>query len=178
MKIGFDQNIYLLGFMGSGKSTMGPLLAKKLKMAFFDTDECVENKSGKSIAQIFLEEGEFSFREQERLCIDMVSHLHQFVVAIGGGAVMFADNWLNIKNSGLTVYLKCPFHAIWDRIKESKTRPLLSTNNSQQQFTKMKELLTKRLPFYERADLIFQCQEGESAIETTNRLARQLEDFI
>ena len=177
MKFIRDGNIYLLGFMGSGKSTIGPLLAKKLNLAFFDTDEFIENKTAKSISQIFIEEGENSFREQERWCIDLASQMTQFVIAVGGGAILSSDNWIKIYNSGITIYLKCPFKVIWDRIKNCDTRPLLSMNVNDR-YRQVKDLLTSRAPFYERADVLFDCMDGESPASVVNRLVERLEGFL
>jgi len=177
MKKSFDGNIYLTGFMGSGKSTIAPVLANKMNRASFDTDLWIENNYGKSIYQIFKDEGEESFREKEAYCLELVSQMKQFVVAVGGGAIVSSDNWINLKKSGIIIYLKCSMETIWERIKSSESRPLLPQNESER-FEKVKSLLTLRSPFYERADIIFPCETGDSTDKTADHLKKLIEAFI
>jgi shikimate kinase len=146
------KNIYLIGFMGSGKSTVGPLLAEKLDHAFFDTDECIVNETGKSIPEIFAEDGEDFFREKEREAIQFVSQLENFVVSVGGGAVMNTRNWLALKSSGLIIYLKCDAESIYQRVKNDLNRPLL--NKARNKREQISVLLNQRAHTYEQADLI------------------------
>ena len=177
MKHQFEGNIYLLGFMGSGKSTVAPILAKKLKRAFFDTDQWIENETRKSISQIFAEEGEDSFRQQEMKCFEMVSQMRQLVVAAGGGAVLYSKNWLNMKKSGLTVYIRCTPELLLERTKAGETRPLLA-GNEEGRFNKIKNLLSLRAPYYEYADIIIEVVPGESVEFFARQLFQRLEEYI
>ena len=173
----FDGNMYLVGFMESGKSTLAPKLAEKLNRAFFDSDLWIENNSGKSIYQIFTEEGEESFRKIETDCIKMVLKMKHLVVAIGGGAIISSQNWINLKKSGIIIYLKCSLETIWQRIKKSANRPLLP-KNSEEKYLQIKSLLTMRSPFYERADIIFSYKPGKSTKEVTDQLVKRIEELI
>ena len=177
MKRQFDGNIYLLGFMGSGKSTVAPILAKKLNRAAFDSDNWIENESGKSISQIFAEEGENVFRELERKCFEIVSQMHQLVVAAGGGAVLSSKNWLNMKKSGLTVYFYCTPALLLDRIKTDETRPLL-TGNETEKLNSINEMLSQRAPYYEYADIIIDVVPNELIETFADRVFLRLKEYI
>ena len=177
MKKTFKGNIYLIGFMGSGKSTIAPKIAKIMNRPFFDSDSWIENKTGKSISQIFKEEGEDSFRKIEKDCLKMVSQMEQLVVSIGGGAIMFSENWINLKKSGIIIYLKCSFETLWLRIQNSVTRPLLPQDKNER-YQEIKKLLVHRAPYYERADIIFPCKEGESPDKIAEQLIKQIRTFF
>lgn len=117
-------NVILCGFMGSGKTTVGKLLAEQLGMNFVDTDEMIEEEQGKTIAEIFGESGEEHFRELEHeKCVE-ISKMDGFVVATGGGALTFDRNAKALKNNGVVFYLEVPFEEVVQRIGDSKTRPL------------------------------------------------------
>ncbi len=152
MKKYSPQNIYLIGFMGSGKSTVGPLLAKETNRAFFDTDKWIVNQTDKTIPEIFAQNGEEYFREKERAAIQFASQLEDFVVSVGGGAVMDTRNWLALKSSGLIIYLKCDVESILERVKNDLNRPLLSKSENKRE--KIETLLNQRASTYEQADLI------------------------
>ena len=177
MKKSFDGNIYLTGFMGSGKTTIAPVLAKKMNRASFDTDLWIENNYGKSIYQIFEEEGENRFRQKETYCLELVSQMEHFVVAVGGGAIVSSKNWINLKKSGIVIYLKYSMETIWNRIKSSDSRPLLPKKTSER-FEKVKSLLIKRSPLYERADIIFPCEANISTDKITDQLIEQIEAYV
>ena len=163
--------------MGSGKSTIAPKVSQKMNRAFFDSDLWIENKTGKSISQIFKDEGEESFRETEKECLKMVSQMEQMVVAIGGGAIMFSENWINLKKSGITIYLKCALETLWERIQNSETRPLLPKNKNER-YQEIQNLLTTRARFYERADIIFPCEEGDLQSKIADQLIERIRKFI
>jgi len=177
MKKNFNGNIYLIGFMGSGKSTIAPIIATKMNRAFFDSDSWIENKSGKSITQIFTKDGEESFRKTEKECLEMISKMEQLVVSIGGGAIMFSENWINLKKSGITIYLKCSLETLWGRIQNSETRPLLPKNKTER-YRQIKNLLKIREPFYERADIIFPVEDGVSPDKIGDQLIERIRIFI
>ncbi len=176
MKHQFEVNIYLIGFMGSGKSTIAPILAKKLNRAFLDIDQWIENETGKSISNIFAEQGEKIFRQLEIKYIETVSQINKLIVAVGGGAVLHPKNWLNMKKSGVTVYFQCTPEILSDRIKIDETRPLLTKNNKDR-FDKIENMLKERAPYYDRADIIIEAVAGESADHFTERLIKRLEEY-
>ena len=178
MKTPGQDNIYLLGFMGSGKSTVAPLLAKRLNRICFDTDAWIETQTGKSIARIFRDHGEDYFRAKESECVKVVTEMKHLVVALGGGIVLKAENWMKIKSSGITIYLKCDLHEIWDRLRGlPATRPLLS-GDSNHQLETIKKLLTQREPYYARADLMISSCQHESVEVTVKRIQEKLEGRI
>lgn len=145
------KNIFLVGFMGAGKTTVGRILAEKLGYRYLDADNLIESLSGKKIAEIFSEHGEEYFRALESETIESLSRKESQVIATGGGVVMRETNWETMKRGGLTIYLKAPISAIWERIKNSKSRPLLQVGDPLGTAT---ELFEKRAPFYEKADII------------------------
>jgi shikimate kinase len=99
-------NIYLMGCMGAGKSTAGRLLARVLGRDFLDLDEQIVARAGRSISQIFEDEGEDGFRQREHDALRQVAQRENIVVALGGGAVLRDDNWELIQQSGISIYLK------------------------------------------------------------------------
>lgn len=177
MKLKYTGNIYLIGFMGSGKSTIGPLLAKRSKRIFFDTDEWIKNEFGKSILQIFTEDGEDSFRQKEIAGINLVSRMSNLIVAVGGGAVINPENWIRIKNTGISVYLKCSPEEIYRRVKNNKTRPLL-IENDKDKYETIKSLMKSREQYYEMADFTVESCKDESREVFANRLIKTLRGYI
>lgn len=120
-------NIYLSGFMGTGKSTIGKVLAKRLKRKFIDADAVIARKAGRSIAEIFKSRGERAFREMERLFIARVSRERGRVVALGGGALLSSENRRLVRASGVLVNLTCAEKELWIRLRTRlELRPLLN----------------------------------------------------
>ena len=115
--------IYLVGFMGSGKTTVGRRLAKKLGWKFIDLDEEVEHSEARTIADIFRESGEAHFRQLERHTLKRISSLQHAVIALGGGTFLDPDNRSVAESTGLTVWLKVSFANVGDRVKIDGTRP-------------------------------------------------------
>jgi shikimate kinase len=163
-------NIFLVGFMGAGKTTVGRILAAKLGYRYCDSDKVIETKAGKSVSDIFSALGESHFRELESETLESLSGKIKQVIATGGGAVMRDRNWDAMKKGGVTIYLSAPFDALWDRVKHSKIRPLLNVDNP---IEASRELLLKRAPFYERADLTIDT-EGLSVEEIASRITKKL----
>ncbi len=164
------KNIFLTGFMGAGKSTIGRILARELGWRYCDADKVIETRAGKPVSDIFSEHGEEYFRDAESETLLSLAGKTKQVIATGGGAVMREENREAMKNGGVTVYLKAPMSVIWERVKHSKTRPLLKTENPREAAS---ELLEKRSPFYETADVIIDAGElspEEAAAEIMKRL--------
>lgn len=154
--------IYLIGFMGCGKSYIGQQLAQLLNWDFLDMDDFLEANEGMSISQIFAEGGESLFRELERNYLQATYDFENTVIATGGGAPCFFDNmdWMNA--NGTTTYLKTPISILVDRLKsETNHRPLLAgkTNAQLNDFISLK--LAERSPFYEQAQYIFEYKTGK-----------------
>jgi shikimate kinase len=145
-------NVYLVGLMGAGKTTIGRALANRLGLGFVDSDRVVEERTGVSIPTVFEIEGEEGFRKRESLVIAELSQMSGLVVATGGGAVLRPENRSNLKASGFVVYLNVPPHLLWERTRHDKNRPLLKVANP---LLRLRELYHERDPFYrEVADLV------------------------
>ena len=149
-------NIILTGFMGTGKSVVGRILAKKTGLIFVDTDTMIIEVAGKSINSIFEEEGERAFRQIESQVLSEACKNKGRVIATGGGAVTIEENLRVMKDSGLLVALTASSDTILSRIEDEGHRPLLKMDNSKQ---KIEELLLKREAYYKKADVV---------IDTTN----------
>lgn len=145
------KNIFLVGFMGAGKSTVGKIVAEKLGFGFCDADKHIEEKAGTTITQIFAEQGEEYFRDLESESTEALASGDNQVIATGGGVVQRDRNWDAMKAGGITIYLRATVESVWDRIKGDNTRPLLQVENP---VDTARELLNKRTPMYEKADLI------------------------
>lgn len=141
-------NVYLVGFMGTGKTVVGKLLAQELNRKFLDLDDLIANKEKKPITDIFEEKGETYFRKVEKEIVKEISSQNNLVIACGGGVVIDKDNMDNLKKSGLVICLSASPEVILERTKKFEHRPLL---NVEDQKEKIKELLTKRELFYKQA---------------------------
>ena len=144
------RNIVLTGFMGTGKTSVGRLLAERLNRTFVDVDQVIEERTGLSIPDIFRDLGEPYFRALEREVIKEVSGKEGLVIATGGGAIIDPVNLENLKRSGVVVCLTASPEAIYDRVKGDKGRPLLGEGNRMEV---IKRLLKEREEFYRKADL-------------------------
>ncbi|HLQ98460.1 MAG TPA: shikimate kinase [Candidatus Dormibacteraeota bacterium] len=161
------QTIYLIGFMGSGKSTIGVRLADKLGKSYVDTDEFIVNTSQQKIADIFKNFGEDTFRNYETKAIKEVSNYE--VVSTGGGIVEKSDNLQIMKNNGLIVYLHASFDEISNRLEKDQTRPLWKSNDEE----KLK-LYRRRLSMYKQyADHIVHT-DGK----TVDDIIQEIENYI
>jgi len=143
------RNIALVGFMGTGKTAVSRALARKLGMKYVSTDDLIEKKEKTSISEIFAEKGEAYFRKAEKNVIKEASLMKGVVIDAGGGAVINPKNVENLKKHAILVCLWAEPEAILERTKKYTHRPLLSVGDP---LAKIKELLDRRKPFYERAD--------------------------
>jgi shikimate kinase len=161
--------------MGSGKSSVGPLLAERLGYRFLDLDAMIERVSGCSIADIFSDHGESEFRQRESAVLEQVACWHSLVVATGGGVVMRPQNW-GIMRQGLVIWLNCPKQVLIRRLHQDQTvRPLL---NDADPDAKLSHLLAQRDSYYRQADVeIAQCGE-ESPREVARIIEAALESHV
>jgi shikimate kinase len=148
------RNIFLIGPMGAGKSTIGRTLAKELKLEFFDSDEVIEERSGADISWIFDVEGEDGFRKREQKVIEELTQKTNIVLATGGGVIMTPENRNNLAARGTVIYLKTSLQQQFERTKRDTKRPLLRTDDLESRLESLRE---EREPFYEElADISFE----------------------
>ena len=138
-----ESNIYLIGMMGSGKTTVGKLLAEKLNYCFFDTDVAIEKLAQKTVTEIFATEGEARFRELESQTLKKISAYHRSAIATGGGIVQRPQNW-NYLRTGLNVWLDADLNLLHQRLAGDNSRPLVG---------QLESLLATRRSLYKQADL-------------------------
>ncbi|MDO9542223.1 MAG: shikimate kinase [Kiritimatiellia bacterium] len=141
-----NANVILVGFMGTGKTTVGKLLAQQLKKSFIDMDSIIEERAGKSIGQIFEEDGEPRFREMERALVQELAAKTGLVIAAGGGIVLNPDNISDFNRSGKIICLLASGDEILRRVAGSTARPLLEKGDKHQRIL---ALMEKRRPLYE-----------------------------
>jgi len=167
-----EDNIYLIGFMGAGKSTIGELLAATLQRPFADTDFLIEERCDKSITRIFEDEGEAFFRKREREILAEVAKLSGQVVSLGGGGVIDERNRRAIEKSGVSVYLQWPFQVLSARIRVDISRPLVANLNTE---SALKKLYEERQPYYAKADYIIKCDEFDTPQHIVSEIVKKLE---
>jgi len=151
-------NIFLVGLMGAGKTTIGRQLAQSLGKQFLDSDHEIEARTGVNIPLIFELEGESGFREREAAVIDELTGRENVVLATGGGAVLREQNRRHLKQRGTVVYLQANVEQLLERTRKDKNRPLLQTADPAARLT---ALLQEREPLYlELADLVVNTGQG------------------
>jgi shikimate kinase len=164
-------NIFLVGLMGSGKTTIGKILARNRGLEFYDSDHEIVARCGVSIPTIFEIEGEAGFRRRETCVIEELSQRHGIVLATGGGAVLAQENRTCLKARGTVVYLRCQPKELFLRTRHDKNRPLLQTDDP---LKKLKELYAERHALYMQvADIVL-----ESGRQSTHSLVRRLESNL
>jgi len=167
-----NQNIILVGPMGSGKTTIGRQLAKQLNLDFFDSDHEIEKKTGANIPLIFELEGEKGFRKRETAMLDELTQKNGLVLATGGGAILAIENQRMLRQRGMIIYLSASIEQLWQRTRLDKNRPLLQTENPRE---KIESLLNERASTYrEIADIIIETDNG-SVKSTVKQIITQLE---
>lgn len=155
------ERVYLIGYMGCGKTTIGKRLAKSLGWDVIDMDSRIESRYRKTIPDIFASEGEESFRKKERFILEELSALENVVVSTGGGAPCFFDNIDVMNSSGLCVYIRMTPEALAARLKNAKAnRPLLKDKTEEELTNFIKEQLEKRRAFYEQARYVIDNDNG------------------
>ena len=166
-----DQNIFLVGPMGAGKTTIGRLLARMLGRTFTDSDHEIESRTGADIPWIFDVEGEEGFRRRETSAIDELSQRSGIVLATGGGAVLDPENRRHLAARGMVVYLRTSVDQQVERTRRDRNRPLLQTDDPR---LRLEELMALRDPLYrEVADIIVQT-DGRAAKSVANEIVKKL----
>ena len=175
------ESVFLIGFSGSGKSTVGRLLAGRCRVRFVDVDQLIAKREGKTIPEVFTERGERSFRSIEARTIREVidSSTRPIVAALGGGAFQSRSNRDLIASAGTSVYLSCSQRELARRLAGNDDRPLLNVRRAGQsrrdaKSARIKDLLTRRKPAYERADIRVSTT-GRTPEEVVRRIVAKLE---
>ncbi len=158
-----DSPIFIVGFMGAGKTTVGRTLAQMMNFPFIDLDEVIVGKALKTVREIFTEFGEAHFRLLEREAIRACSELRSTVVALGGGAYVSEENRAILRGLGKTIWLDCPLEICLSRIASDGARPLAKSADE------MRELLDKRSSAYAQADMVLRV-ESKSAEEIAREI--------
>lgn len=164
-----DAPIFLVGFMGAGKTTVGRALARQLQWDFFDLDDLIEQRARKSVQAIFNESGGSEFRRLEREAVQSCSALVRTVIALGGGAYVSEENRTSLRSIGKTVWLDCPLEVCLRRISGDRSRPLLGGEDE------MRALLERRIPAYAESDFAVQAgnlSPEELALKITKLLGQ------
>jgi Shikimate kinase len=172
------KRIFLIGYMGAGKTTLGKALARRMNLSFIDTDLYIENRYHKKISEIFASEGEERFRDIERRILLEISEFEEVVVSTGGGLPCFNDNMTTMNDNGITVYLETSEEELAARLKVSKNvRPVLKNRSGSELVDFIKENLHIRRKYYEQAVIRFVAEQmySEKDVEV---LAEKLEKMI
>ena len=165
--------IFLTGYMGAGKTTLGKAFARELNIPFIDLDWYIEERLHKSIRELFIERGEASFRELERTMLHEVAEFENVIISTGGGTPCFFDNMDYMNHTGETVFLDvCP-EVLFRRLKIAKAkRPLLANKTDEELMQVITSALEKRLPYYSKAKWRFNAEELESYAQIDRAVSR------
>lgn len=154
--------IFLTGYMGSGKTTLGRALAAAIGIPFIDLDHYIEQRYRKTISQLFAEKGEEGFREIERRMLHEVGEFEDVIISTGGGTPCFFDNIEYMNEQGTTVYLDVPVERLFIRLSIARSkRPLIKEKNDEELMSFIKEQLEKRAPHYSKAQYSFKADRLE-----------------
>ncbi|NER22638.1 MAG: shikimate kinase [Symploca sp. SIO1B1] len=163
-------NVFLIGMMGSGKTTVGHLLASQLGYRFCDSDVVIEQVAGKTINEIFAESGEAAFRQIESQVLSELSSYTKLVIATGGGVVIKPINWSYLHH-GLIVWLDAPVEVLIERLKEDTTRPLLKQADPAQT---LHQILEQRRGLYAEADLHIRIDAKDTPEQIASQIVTQI----
>ena len=159
-------NLALIGFMGTGKSSVGRWVARRLQFAFVDTDARIEEQFGCSITEMFQRFGEPWFRKQERRVVAELAQCRRTVIATGGGLVANGASLVLLKQHSLIVCLWASPERIWERVRRQSYRPLLQTADPQ---ARIRQLLSERAPYYRQADVLI-----HSELRSVSQVGQQI----
>ena len=165
-----SENIILVGPMGVGKTTIGSHLARRLKYDFVDSDTEIEKRTGASISLIFDIEGEEGFRKREAQMIGELTQRRHIVLSTGGGSVLDETSRQNLRSRGYVVYLKASVDILYERLKKSRNRPLMETEDKQKV---IEELMAEREPLYLAVADVTIATDGRSAQDVAREIFQQ-----
>lgn len=171
------KRIFLIGYMGAGKTTVGKTLAKLTGLSFIDLDSHIEARYHQTVSRLFAEKGEEEFRRIEQRMLQEVAAFEDVVISTGGGAPCFFDNMAFMKTSGLTIYLKVSVDELAQRLEVCKhNRPILQGKSGEQLKAFIAENLEKRESFYNQADIVFHAEVmlTETDVHTISLQLKQL----
>jgi shikimate kinase len=171
----FPLRIYLVGMPGSGKTTLGKMLANRVAYEYIDLDQLIEQEAGKTIAEIFAQDGEDAFRKSEKAALAKTFQRQRIIVATGGGTPCFYDNMEQINANGLAVFLNIPLAQIANRIQSQPRgqRPLLPADSPDELFAQLQSLYKQRVNYYNEADV------AVSGIElTADHVLNKIRNFL
>ncbi len=168
------RNIVLTGFMGTGKTEVGRILARRLGYTFLDADSIIEQEQNMSITEIFQRFGEAHFRDIESDVIKRLSEKDRVVISTGGGAVLREENMENLRRKGVIICLTASPETILKRTSNDSSRPLLQVEDP---LKRIRELLEFRMPYYEKADIMVDT-EGKKPVEVVEEIMKQIGDRI
>lgn len=163
-------NVFLIGMMGTGKTTVGRSVAQRLGYRFLDTDDLIEKVAGQTINEIFATEGEENFRELESKVLGELSAYTRSAIATGGGIVLRRENWSYLHH-GLIVWLDAPVEVLMQRLANDTTRPLLKEADPA---LKLSSLLEQRRPLYSQADLHIPIEADQTPEQIVTRVIEQI----
>ncbi len=164
-------NVVMVGMMGCGKSAVGRKLAESLKLTFVDVDQLIIEDAGRSIPEIFKDEGEAGFRNRERRILESLRALSYHVIATGGGAVLTAENRRVIRSLGYVAWLTASIDTLLFRVSQNRERPLMQTADPR---ARLEELMEQRKPYYrEVANIVIDTTEL-SMCETVHGLVESI----
>ena len=166
------KNIYLIGLMGSGKTTLGKILSKKLDKHFYDSDQVIEEKLGVNVPMIFEYEGEAGFREREKDILKELVSKQNIVLATGGGIILSESNRNLLAKNGIVIYLQSNQKDLVLRMKNDKTRPLLKNGNVE---LIIKKLCQEREPLYEEIADFKITTKNKRIYEVVNEIIRTID---
>lgn len=167
------RRIFLIGYMGAGKTTLGSPLAKALGLSFIDLDKFIEKRYHKSVNAIFAEYGESRFREIEQQVLIEVSQFEDTVISTGGGTPCFFNNMELMSQSGVTVFLDVSVSVLFNRLKSGKyKRPILKDKNDTELLAFIEGSLERRLPTYKKCEFCFNADSLDNEAEVAESVQK------
>lgn len=179
----FKESFFLVGFMATGKSTIGRKLAQRLERPFLDLDSLIEEKEKMPISQIFTQKGEAYFRQIEWEYLLETTQNFKGVVSLGGGALHNQQVVDHLKLFGLMIFIKTPLDKIVERVRRNKRRPIVLNEHNELKspetlFTELETLYLKRLELYEQAQIILESTGYETKDEQADKLIEKLQRYV
>lgn len=174
--------IFLVGYMGAGKTTLGKAFARDLKIPFIDLDWYIEERFHKTVSELFAERGEDGFREIERNMLHEVGEFENVVISTGGGTPCFFDNMEYMNKQGVTIFLEVDPAVLLNRLSSAtQSRPILQDKSEKELYTFIVEKVNARMKYYSQAQCTFNADELESRWQIGNsvqRMHKMLESFL